>query len=431
MRLVDLITLIIDNLARRKGRVVLTAIGVVIGTAAVVTLVSLGAGLQKNATSQLWGINDLSSIDVYPGYPMSNSPMQNFTEADIKKLTPAAIEDIQAIPGVTRVVIQEYVQGGTEIKLDKLMAWSSFVGINVDDLSQISLEAREGVTTLDRGQVVIGSSVSMNFYNPNPRPNDPPIEPPELLGKTLKVSLIRWSQDGVETRKTYNLEVVGVLTETKGSSDFNIYLPLDEVNRWNEWVNGRKVDRNKEGYSQLMVKTESPKVVVDVAEQITNLGFQAYTPQSTVEGINSFFTIMQVIFGGVGAIALLVAAIGIANTMTMAILERTREIGIMKAIGATNNNILSIFLGEAAGIGFLGGLGGLLLGWAVCWVINLVAGSYLATQSGGGGTALATVIPFWLPFFSVAFATLVGLLSGLYPALNAATLVPINALKYE
>ena len=73
-----------------------------------------------------------------------------------------------------------------------------------------------------------------------------------------------------------------MLTETKGSSDFNIYLPLDEVNRWNEWVNGRKVDRNKEGYSQLMVKTESPKVVVDVAEQITNLGFQAYTPQSTV-----------------------------------------------------------------------------------------------------------------------------------------------------
>ncbi|NLC14238.1 MAG: FtsX-like permease family protein, partial [Chloroflexi bacterium] len=120
----------------------------------------------------------------------------------------------------------------------------------------------------------------------------------------------------------------------------------------------------------------------------------------------------------------------IANTMAMAILERTREIGIMKAIGATNNNILSIFLGEAAGIGFLGGVGGFLLGWAICGVINLLAGSYLTSQSGGG-TTLATSIPVWLPLFSIVFATIVGLISGLYPALSAATLVPVNALKYE
>ena len=160
------------------------------------------------------------------------------------------------------------------------------------------------------------------------------------------------------------------------------------------------------------------------------MGYQAYTPQAQVESISGFFTIMQIVFGGVGAIALLVAAIGIANTMAMAILERTREIGIMKAIGATNNNILSIFLGEAAGIGFLGGVGGFLLGWLICSLINLLAGSYLASQSGGG-TTLATSIPIWMPFFSIAFATVIGLISGLFPALKAATMVPVDALKYE
>jgi len=154
-----------------------------------------------------------------------------------------------------------------------------------------------------------------------------------------------------------------------------------------------------------------------------------------VQGINSFFTIMQIIFGGVGAIALLVAAIGIANTMTMSILERTREIGIMKAIGATNNNILTIFLGEAAGIGFVGGLGGAALGWIISAVINVFASSYLASQASSNGymssAPIATSTPFWLPVFSIVFATLVGLLSGLYPSLNAATLVPVDALKYE
>jgi putative ABC transport system permease protein len=185
----------------------------------------------------------------------------------------------------------------------------------------------------------------------------------------------------------------------------------------------------------LIVKAENPEVVIDIADQINTLGYQANTPQTVVEGINSFFLVLQVIFGGVGAIALLVAAIGIANTMAMAILERTREIGLMKAVGATNKDVLSIFLGEAAGIGFIGGLGGVILGWASSAVLNVVAISYYASQAStnGGGSSLtmAASTPFWLPIFALVFATIVGLLSGLYPALRAATLVPVTALKYE
>jgi putative ABC transport system permease protein len=184
----------------------------------------------------------------------------------------------------------------------------------------------------------------------------------------------------------------------------------------------------------LIVKAENPDVVIDLADQINSLGFMAHTPQAVVEGINSFFTVIQIVFGGVGAIALLVAAIGIANTMTMSILERTREIGLMKAVGATNQDVLSIFLGEAAGIGFIGGLGGVLLGWGSSAVLNLIALSYFASQvskQGGMPPTMVTTTPLWLPIFGLFFATLVGLVSGLYPALRAATMVPVNALKYE
>lgn len=431
MRFTDFISLIIDNLSRRKGRVLLTAIGVVIGTAAVVTLVSLGVGLQQSATSQLWGINDLTSIEVYPGYPMAEVPMmQQITEDDIKKLTPDAVESFKAIPGVTQVVVKQYVQGGMEISLDKLSAWGNAIGVNLTDLKDIGLEASQGVTTISKGKVVVGSAFNNNFYDPNPRPNSEPFTPPDLMGQKLKIKLTRWSEDGTTTTKSYVLEVVGVLAETRGESDYNMYMVLEEVTQWNEWFAGKRIDYKKDGYNAVTVKVESPKIVVDITNQITDMGYQAYTPQSTLEGINSYFSTMQLVFGGIGAIALLVAAIGIANTMTMAILERTREIGIMKAVGATNNNILTIFLGEAAGIGFLGGIGGVLVGWAICAVINALGGSMLAT-GGGMGTQLAASIPFWLPVFSIAFATLIGLISGLYPALNAATLIPVDALKYE
>jgi putative ABC transport system permease protein len=259
--------------------------------------------------------------------------------------------------------------------------------------------------------------------------------PPDLYDQTIQLVLIKWDPvDGTEIRKTVKLKIVGVLEETRGESDWSVYIPLDDLTKYNEWAMGRRINRNRDGYNQVTVKVENVDQVLGISEQITQLGYQAYTPQSFVEGINSFFLILQVIFGGVGAIALLVAAIGIANTMAMAILERTREIGLMKAIGATNRDVLSIFLGEAAGIGFVGGVGGVVLGWSAGQIINVLAVAYLAGQAAQQGSpppTSAVTTPLWLPVFAIIFSTLIGLLSGLYPALRAATMVPVTALKYE
>lgn len=443
MGLLDLISLVLDNLGRRKARVALTAIGVVIGTAAVVILVSLAIGLQRNATQQLYGIGDLTQIQVYPNYGDSGPVMVagpagggggSGQPPNQKLLTLNAISELQSIPGVSAVIPRDYMMGSAMLVYNRLESYAGLMGVATSDLSQLGLTAQSGSLELARGTAVIGVNIPMNFYDPRQRPGQEAPSPPELLDQNLKLTLIKWDEQGTEIRKSVNIRVGGIIAESRTEADWSIYITLDELTSYNEWFLGQRINRNKDGYSNVIVKVDEVKNVLNVTQTITDLGYQAYTPQSFVQGINSFFLILQVIFGGVGAIALLVAAIGIANTMAMAILERTREIGLMKAIGATNRDVLSVFLGEASGIGFIGGLGGVMLGWVGGQLINVIALSYLAgqaAQQGGPPPSMAVFTPVWLPVFALVFATLVGFLSGLYPALRAATLVPVDALKYE
>lgn len=443
MKPLDLIRLIFGNLSRRKARVALTAIGVVIGTSAVVILVSLAIGLQRNANEQLYGIGDLSQIQVSPTYGGEGMPRPVFGgggggggegSSETRLLTTDALNEILAIPGVETVIPQDFYYSGMIMRFKRLEGGSGIRGVGVSDLNVLGLKPEQGTTELKRGAVIVGAMVPMSFYDPRIRPGQEPPPPPDLYDQQIQIIAIKWDSQGNEVRKTLSLRVAGVLTQSGSDSDWTIFMPLEEVKALNEWANGTKINYNKTGYNQVIVKVSDPKDALDIADQITQMGFQAFTYQQFVEGINSFYQLLQFIFGGVGAIALLVAAIGIANTMTMSILERTREIGLMKAVGATNRDVLAIFLGEAAGIGFLGGLGGVLTGWLAGQAINVIAIVYLAGQAGEQGgvpPSVAVYTPLWLPIFALIFSTIIGMISGLYPALRAATMIPVLALKYE
>ncbi len=441
MKFFDLLRLIFGNLSRRKARVALTAIGVVIGTAAVVILVSLAIGLQRSANEQLYGIGDLTQIQVYQSYeefgvgPGGGVPGggSGGSGTKPKPLNNATLKEFQSLEYVVQVIPRDMIQTGTIMKHGRLESWGNILGVGINDLSELGLKTRQGETTLQKGSIIIGSAVAANFFDPKMRPGQEPPPPPDLYNQTLKVTYSKWDSEGNEIRKTAMLRVVGVLEETMGESDWSIYMRLEDVKAVNEWVTGKRINYNQASYNQVIVKVDDPQNALAVSEQITAMGFQAWTPQSFLEGINTFYIVLQFIFGGVGAIALLVAAIGIANTMAMAILERTREIGLMKAVGATNRDVLGIFLGEAAGIGFIGGLGGVLIGWLLGQGLNVLAIVYLAgqAQQGGPPPSVAVYTPLWLPLFALAFSTFIGLLSGLYPALRAATMIPVLALKYE
>ncbi len=444
MKLRELISLILLNLNQRKGRVLLTAIGVVIGSASIVILVSLAQGLQQNANEQFGSIAEMSQIAVYPDweavmpvYGGGGMMVEEVAEPD--PITLAAMEEMAAIPGVKEVIPRSYLFAGAMMKFGKLESYANIIGLGTDDLSVLGYPMLSGTTELTKGSVIIGEEVLRNFYNPSLRPGQEPPPPPDLQDQTIIMEISKWVSDetggGMEVKKSLRLKVVGIIESSQSEADYAVFMRLDQVSDINGWVMGRRFNPRQDGYDMAMVIAEDRDHVLEIADQINNMGFMANTPQEFIQGVNSFFVVLQVIFGGVGGVALLVAAIGIANTMTMAILERTREIGLMKAVGATNRDVLSIFLGEAAGIGFIGGVGGVLLGVLAGKLINVLGSVYMAGQTtasyGSPGVGISVVTPAWLILFAIAFSTLIGLLSGLYPALSAANLVPVEALKYE
>jgi putative ABC transport system permease protein len=445
----DLFSLVLSNLQRMKGRVIMTALGVVIGTAAVVVLVSLGVGLQRQATQSLGSGFSLTELRVMGAREGSGPPLSEADQAAVERresrqprLDETTIEEIEALPSVAEVYPLERLQAGGELQYGRLQGYAQIIGVEPEMLE--GLEVTSGTITLRRGQLVIGSRVAENFYDPDQMPGGGMImgppgsadrEVPNLHRARLELRLRRFSQEtGTAASKVARFEVVGVLDPVGWQHDYTAYAPLRDVLMYNSWAQGKRRDPQRDGYQELVVRATSRRETVAAEQAIADMGFMVQSQRQQVEQANQFFRTLQAILGGIGAIALLVAAFGIANTMLMAILERTREIGLMKAIGASNRDVMLVFLAEAGGIGLLGGVGGVLLGLLLNGVLTLVGKSMTAGQATGPGMQPSlgiTYTPLWLPVFAVLFAGLVGVISGAYPASRAARLSPIRALKYE
>jgi len=344
----------------------------------------------------------------------------------------AFLEEMRRRPDVLAVTPRETV-AQSALSMRQLHLFVTPVGVDPSAIRAMGWTVQKGSLSLGRGSALLGAKTLDSFVDPRRR-EKVAFAPEELIGQSLTLTVTRINDEGKEQTRTVRLRIAGVLEERGGQDDYMLFLPLAEAESLNVWLAGRAINRAREGYSQASIVPRSSSESLAIESELLGRGFYAMSARTMMQALNVVFLMIQAVLGGVGGIALLVAGVGIANTLTMAIYERTREIGLMKALGATNRAVMFIFLGEAGAIGFLGGLGGVLLGILLSGAANLLYGLYLQSQgaaSVSGVSTSITYLPLWLPVAAVLFATVVGILSGLYPAQRAARLEPVVALKYE
>lgn len=245
----------------------------------------------------------------------------------------------------------------------------------------------------------------------------------DLIGKSVSIT-VRLPRG--ETRD-FNTSIIGV-ENRHGYQSVN--LGLEERVEIKAWWYGRPDTLEKDGYDMLVVQASDDTTVPVVLDAAESLGTQSQSLGAMLEIANRVLAVMQALLGSVGGLALLVATLGVANTMMMAIYERTREIGVLKALGARNREVRRMFTADAVLLGFIGGVVGLVLGTLLGRLVDWIGHLYLANE-GVSGIGQMSIVPPWLAIGALLFAAFIGILGGFYPATRAARLDPVAALKHE
>lgn len=255
---------------------------------------------------------------------------------------------------------------------------------------------------------------------------------------------ISYSNFNANTKRV-PLKVVGISSgdeETYTEYSYNFFTTIEQLKKFikdnypeNVTVPGQPTDKNGKPYpdlkySDVKINVDNSDNVEEVLQTIQDMGYQADANKEWLEQVEKEFMIIQAVLGGIGGVAMLVAAISIANTMTMSTYERTKEIGVMKVLGCKLSNIRAMFLSEAAFIGFFGGMVGIILSFALSGVVNYFASMNAGSLDLPDGTKIS-VIPFWLVLLAIAFSTVIGMLAGFFPAQRATKLSPLNAIRNE
>ncbi len=414
MRIFDIFRLSLSHVKKSKMRSWLTIIGIVIGVAAVVAIISIGQGMQESVQSRLGSLGaDL--ITVTPGFSRAQG-FEGFRSgggsASIN-LTDRDVNVIKQVPGV--LYVNGMVSGSSDMILGTEKTSVSISGVDTAvwrSMVTTQLEAGRYLQLGDTNSVVIGYSLAHTTF---------------LQPITLNRPIIIGGK---------NFKVVGIFVQSGGGfgggGDNSVYMPADYARQ----VITQNVSRNQVTSIALKVTDISlvDSVTNDVVQKLmTSRHVNTRTRDFTVtafatiqQQITSVVQTISLFLAAIAAVSLLVGAVGIANTMFMSVMERTRQIGLLKALGATDKEVMKLFLIESGLFGLVGGVIGIIFGVMVSVIISAVG----LRAIGPGGTMNAVVTP-QLIIFALVFSIFVGIISGVMPARNAARMNPVDALRFE
>ena len=448
MKLKDLFLLAFSNLRRRKIRTLLTVLGVVIGTASIVVMVSLGLGMSESLLRSFQSSGSLTRINI-TNYGGMGTNAKNKVE-----LTDESIQSFESIPHVTGTSpsLEVYVTA----KVGALQGDFSLRGVSQAYFQQMKLKEgtypKKGDAELS---LIYGNTVAGSFHKGNNWDKEYSIDPmkdtlfyifPEAQG-TTKPDKQETESSQNKPQKKYIIKTVGVMegsAEDYSEDSSYVYADIDSLKAFlkkiykKNLVPDPKTGKNGKplryySYDQAYVFVDDMNNVAAGQKQISDMGYSCYSQVEWLKQAQEQIKTTQLVLGGIGAVSLLVAAIGIMNTMMMSIFERTKEIGVMKVLGCDMGDIRNMFLTESALIGILGGIVGIVLSYGVSFVINFLSsggGEMVDSYTGGGGGNIST-IPLWLAAFAIIFAMLVGMLSGYFPSVRAMKLSPLAAIRNE
>jgi len=397
MKLVDIFRLAYSSFKGNKLRTILTILGVGIGIGAITFLVSLGFGLQKLSIEKIATSEAMTTLDVTLG------------SSTILKLNQDAIGDFESIGGVDQVSPSQSLPA--QGRLGSTTTDLVVVGIipASSKLEEVEIVSGKSLAKAEESNSIVVSEAVAHLFNFE--------NTEDALGGEVDFTLyVPSEKEGEKKKETLSgFRIVGVSAE----KDLSIaYVPLDNFSAF-----------GIENYDRIRVKVKEQSLIEEVREDIENRGYQVATIVDTIGQINKIFRIIQMILGGFGIIALIVAAIGMFNTMTISLLEKIREIGIMKSVGTTDFDVWKLFLAQSIIIGVLGGISGIVMGWLLGLFVNF--GLNMLARSVGGETVIIFSTPFWFVVLIIIFSFLVGVFTGIYPAKRAAKLNPLDAIRYE
>jgi putative ABC transport system permease protein len=470
MKVPDLTELALRNLRESLLRNSLTTIGISVGVASLVAMLSLGIGLQQLASRRLMKSGLFDTVVV-----SSRRDLRNFGR-DEERSGPAPAES-RVLDEATRIQIEHLpnvieanpdIRFITELRYEDKPHLTTVAALPASAKTNDAFEGVQGhfFSSDTAPEAILQKAFAEELLGKTPKPgldetNVAQLAAP-LLGKELTMRyaqreaapnapspLRRDDSSSVGSpdlasaaysviSREQKLKIVGVADldpeSMRGPTRARVFLPLKLAESLHvmQPTDLREISRSTSDqpvYSSLSVRVKNPGQIRATEDAIKKMGFNTFSILDATRSLQQFFAVLDLFLGIFGSLALAVASIGIVNTLVMAILERRREIGIMKAIGASDGDVRKLFFAEAGAMGILGGFVGVALGWAIGQVINLGTNIYLKRQSLPPEHFWA--VPWWLVGAAIVFAFIVSLVAGLYPAGRAARLDPVQALRYE